>query len=215
MTEDMGLLAVGVAAYLVGSIPFAFLIGRLRGVDLRQVGSGNLGAGNLTQSVGLREGVTAAVLDGLKGLVPVAVCGRLGLSPNLVVASGVGAVIGHNWSIFLRGRGGRGLATSAGVIAAFAPALLVWTGGWAVAGWRLGGGFAGFLGWGLLPLFAFAVGEPAHVVSASAALAGLMAARRIQGNPGRPGGLRPSLHRLIWDTDRDTELDASDEVTVQ
>lgn len=213
MIEDVGFLSVGLAAYLVGSIPFALVIGRLWGVDLRREGTGNIGAGNLTQTVGLRAGILAAALDGLKGAVPVVVCGRLGLSPSLIVASGVGAVVGHNWSVYLRGRGGRGLATSAGAVLVFAPALLVWTGGWAMAGWRLGGGLGGFLGWGLLPIFAYATGEPAHVVSGAVMLAGLMGARRIQGNTGRPGGLRPSVQRLIWDTDR-TTVDTTDEVTV-
>lgn len=214
MDGDVGLIAVAAAGYLVGSVPFAFLIGMARGVDLRRVGSGNPGAGNLTRAVGLGHGVAAAVLDGLKGLVPVVACLRLGLAPELAVMAGIGAVIGHNWSVFLRGRGGRGLATSVGAVLAVAPALLVWTAGWAVAGWRIGGGLAGFVGWGLLPVFAVAMGQPALVVFLTVALALVMAARRIQGNPGRERGLRASVSRLLWDTDREPAADTADEVVV-
>src|SRR5688572_20410793 len=124
-------------AYLLGSIPFAQVLARLNGVDLREVGSGNVGAGNLTRTVG-----APGVLDGLKGLVPVwlALSGGLGVGAAGLV--GVCAVIGHNWSIFMRGRSGRGLATAFGMIVALNPALAVWTTGWAVAGWKIGSGIA-------------------------------------------------------------------------
>ena len=69
-----------VGAYLLGSVPFAQVLARLKGIDLRKVGSGNVGAGNLTSTVGLPWGIAAGVLDGLKGLVPVLICLQAGLS---------------------------------------------------------------------------------------------------------------------------------------
>ena len=100
------------AAYLLGSVPFSQVIARLKGVDLREVGTGNVGAGNLTKNVGLGWGIAAAILDGLKGLIPVWLALRSGLGPGASGLAGVAAVVGHNWSIFMRGRSGRGLATA-------------------------------------------------------------------------------------------------------
>lgn len=198
-------IALPVAAYLIGAVPFALLIGLIAGIDLRQVGSGNIGAGNLTRAVGLRQGLSAAVLDGLKGLVPVLVARQLDVSQAVVVATGVAAVAGHNWSIYLRGRGGRGLATSSGVVAGLAPVLLLWSGAWAVGGWRIGGGLGGFMGWGLLPVFAILVGQPSAVVAGATLLALMMMVRRMQGNVGSERGARAALVRSVWDMDRDPE----------
>src|SRR5690606_22948466 len=83
--------------YLLGAVPFALLIGRMLGIDLRTEGTGNVGAGNLTKLAGLTYGAAAAVLDGLKGLLPVLVARRLGLADGVAAAAGVAAVIGHNW----------------------------------------------------------------------------------------------------------------------
>lgn len=126
------------------------------------------------------------------------------------MSSGVAAVIGPNWSVYLRGRGGRGLATSAGAVVAtsagavvaIAPILMVWTGIWAITGRRIGGGLAGFIGWGMLPVVAVMTNQPAAVGGGAAVLAALMVARRIQGSPGREVEARAALTRAVWDTDR-------------
>ncbi len=205
-------MIIPVGAYLLGAVPFALLLGKLAGVDLRTTGSGNIGAGNLTQTVGIRPGVVAAILDLGKGLAPVMVARSMGLEPGLVIFSGVSAVIGHNWSIFLRGRAGRGLATSAGVVLAMAPILVLWLGGWAMAGWRIGGGRAGFIGWGLVPIFAMTRGLSPPIVLGATALTVLMMGRRIQGNPGRVPGVRAGLRRAVYDTDPVTpELTTADQ----
>lgn len=190
------------AAYLVGSIPFAQVLARVNGVDLRLVGTGNVGAGNLTRSVGRGWGVLAAVLDGLKGLVPVLIA-RFGMGLGLGASGMVGlaAVAGHNWSIFMKGRSGRGLAPAAGLIVALDPFLVIWVGGWALAGWRIGGGFAGFLGWGLLPLTALALGRPPTETIFLVFLSTVLVARRMQGNPGDLPGLASSMRRALYDTD--------------
>jgi glycerol-3-phosphate acyltransferase PlsY len=178
------------------------LIARLKGVDLRQVGSGNIGAGNLTHAVGPQWGLAAGVFDGLKGLVPVLVA-RYVLDMGLAASgmAGLAAVIGHCWSIFVRGRAGRGLATSAGLMFVLDPVLLVWVGGWSLAGWRIGSGFAGFLGWGLLPLVALALSRPGTEILFLVLLATTLMLRRAQGNPGDIEGANQVLRRLLYDRD--------------
>jgi acyl phosphate:glycerol-3-phosphate acyltransferase len=190
-----------VGAYLLGSIPFAQVIGRVRGVDLRQVGSGNVGAGNLTRVAGWPWGLAAGVCDGLKGLFPVLIVQNAGFGKGAAGMVGLMAVIGHNWSLFMRGRSGRGLATAAGMLAALDPVLLVWTTGWSVAGWKIGGGVAGFLGWGLLPIVAATMGRPPTESFVLLALSGVLMARRMQGNPDSPRGVRPAMRRAVFDTD--------------
>lgn len=187
--------------YVLGSIPFAQVLARLKGVDLRTVGSGNVGAGNLTKNVGLPWGIAAGVLDGLKGLVPVLVCMRAGLGPGAAGLVGLAAVVGHNWSAFMRGRSGRGLATAFGLILALHPPLAIWTTGWAIAGWKIGGGFAGFLGWGLLPIVTVALGAPATESLLVLLLVMVLIGRRMQGNPGDDMDMASMMRRAIYDRD--------------
>lgn len=188
-------------AYFLGAVPFAQVMARVRGMDLRNVGSGNVGAGNLTRNAGLLWGGTAAVLDGLKGLFPVLIAGWMGFSAGFAGMAGLAAVVGHNWSVFMRGRSGRGLATSVGVLLWLDPVLLVWTSGWSVAGWKIGGGVAGFLGWGLLPVVSASLGRPATESILFLVLSLVLMSRRMQGNPDSPRGMRPAFRRAIFDTD--------------
>jgi acyl phosphate:glycerol-3-phosphate acyltransferase len=202
MSDSILTLSMPLLGYLLGSIPFALLVGSIAGVDLRRQGTGNVGAGNLTKLAGLRYGLVAAILDGLKGLAPVLVARRLGFTEGVAAAGGVAAVIGHDWSLYLKGRAGRGMATSVGVLVALAPSLLVWTGLWAVIGWWIGGGLGGFVGWALLGPVAKLAGHSTVVVMTVVTLAIIVFLRRAQGRPGDPVGLRWSLLRVVWDTDR-------------
>jgi glycerol-3-phosphate acyltransferase PlsY len=122
-----------VASYLVGAIPTSWLTVKLvRGEDLRTMGSGNLGATNLYRVLGLRYAVPVGVFDLLKGTIPVAVFGpRAGDGPFLPLLLGLTAVAGHVFSVFVRFRGGKGVATGAGVVLGLAPwaflaVLAVW-----------------------------------------------------------------------------------------
>jgi glycerol-3-phosphate acyltransferase PlsY len=110
-----------VSGYVLGSIPFAFLLTRSRGVDLRAVGSRNLGAANVLRTSGVPLGVAVLALDAAKGAASILIA-RL-LSDNLAVAvtSGVAAIIGHIYPVWLRFRGGKGVATAAGVFGMLAP----------------------------------------------------------------------------------------------
>lgn len=114
-----------VLGYVLGSVPFAWLAGRTRGVDLRQHGSGNLGATNAVRVLGARIGGAVYLLDTLKGFVAAFVLPRaLGVAPGGVwaIAFGVAAVAGHVRPVFLRfQRGGKGVATAGGVFFGLAP----------------------------------------------------------------------------------------------
>jgi glycerol-3-phosphate acyltransferase PlsY len=188
-------------AYLLGSIPFAQVIARMKGVDLREVGSGNIGAGNLTRSVGWGWGLTAGLLDSFKGLVPVWLALRSGLGPGAAGLVGIAAVVGHNWSIIMKGRSGRGLATAAGLVVALHPPLIIWVGGWSLAGWKIGSGLAGFLGWGLLPIVSTALGAPFTESIVIMLLSVILVGRRMQGNPGDETDTASMMRRAIYDRD--------------
>src|SRR3982751_6160182 len=111
-------------AYLVGSVPFAYLLARRRGIDLRLVGSGNIGATNVLRSSGVRAAIVAMMLDALKGSVAVLVAERLSAGAGTPVAAGVASVIGHIYPVWLRFRGGKGVGTAAGGVAVLAPLAL-------------------------------------------------------------------------------------------
>jgi glycerol-3-phosphate acyltransferase PlsY len=205
------------AAYVLGSIPFAQVVARAHRVDLRETGTGNVGAGNLTKTVGVGWGLVAGILDGLKGLVPVWLCLRSGLGPGAAGLVGVSAVIGHNWSVFLRGRSGRGLATAFGLIIALHPPLAIWTTGWAIAGWRIGGGVAGFIGWGLLPVVTVALGVSATESLVILLLSTVLMGRRMQGNPTDEMDWSSMTRRAIFDRDLVSEgsAETADDPLVQ
>lgn len=110
-------LFVYLACYFVGAIPFGLIVGKtVKGIDIRDFGSGNIGASNVLRTLGTGWGVTVFVLDLLKGLGPTLLCKAVGMNPWLVLAGAMLAVVGHTLSVFLRFRGGKGVATSLGVI---------------------------------------------------------------------------------------------------
>ena len=114
------------AAYLLGSIPNGLLIARLKGIDLQKVGSGNIGATNVFRCVGKGWGIAAFVLDAVKGFVPAFFFPRLleSAPPWLGLACGIAAVAGHNWPVWLKFKGGKGVSTSAGMLLGIAPAAV-------------------------------------------------------------------------------------------
>ncbi|AWN22943.1 glycerol-3-phosphate acyltransferase [Deinococcus irradiatisoli] len=110
-----------VLAYLVGAIPAAAWIARLKGVDIRTVGSGNSGATNVQRTLGWGPGLAVAFFDIAKGAVAVWLARQLGLLPEWAALVGIMAILGHNFSVFLGFRGGKGVATSFGTIIAIDP----------------------------------------------------------------------------------------------
>ena len=124
----VGLLVI---AYLVGGIPFGYLLARWRGVDLFRIGSGNIGATNTARALGWKFGVLCFALDFLKGASPIWLAGWLGASDTIRVGVAALAFLGHLFPIALRFRGGKGVATGAGTIVVLAPlpaliAVLTW-----------------------------------------------------------------------------------------
>ncbi len=119
-------------SYLLGAIPFGLLFGRVFGsVDVRSVGSGNIGATNVLRAAGKKAAVLTLLADCLKGLVPVALAGWFFADGWIPVLTGVAAVLGHNFPVYLGFRGGKGVATSFGVALAVSPwyglvCLLAW-----------------------------------------------------------------------------------------
>lgn len=113
------------AAYVVGSLPTSYLAGRIAGTDLRQHGSQNLGATNTFRVLGWKYAVPVGLIDVLKGFIPVAFFAPLaGTTQWIPVAIGMTAVLGHVFPIWLKFRGGKGVATGAGVVLALAPGAL-------------------------------------------------------------------------------------------
>lgn len=107
--------------YLAGSVPFAFLLARRVGIDVRRAGSGNVGATNVLRTTGAWRGVTAMSLDVAKGAAAVLLAHTAGAGAGIAAASGAAAVVGHIYPVWLRFHGGKGVAVAAGVFAVLAP----------------------------------------------------------------------------------------------
>jgi len=122
MAVEFTLTVIG--AYLLGAVPAAYLVARwVRGIDLRQYGSGNVGAANVITVVSKRWGIAVIAFDLVKGMVAVYVARWIGLDIGQQAAVGLATIVGHNWSVFLRFSSGRGGLTTAGVAIAVAPWL--------------------------------------------------------------------------------------------
>lgn len=172
------ILITAVFSYLVGSIPTAYLLGKLKGIDLRREGSGNVGATNAFRVLGPLAGAISLLLDIGKGLLVVTVLVRISVdlvSPSevgqavpavgqadwLKILAGISAIAGHNWTVFLKFRGGKGVATSAGVFLGLVPgavglSALLWLGTVALSGYVSLGSMLAALS---LPLFIWLLGK--------------------------------------------------------
>lgn len=124
---DFSILAViAVASYLIGSIPNGLLLGRcFWGIDLRQSGSKNIGATNAFRVIGPWPALGVFLTDAAKGVAGVLLGQYLEGSPQGMLVGGIAAIAGHNWSVFLKFKGGRGVATGLGVIAVLVPKVTV------------------------------------------------------------------------------------------
>jgi len=120
-TTTFALCIVVAAAYLLGSIPTGLLLGKAYGIDVRKEGSGNIGATNLYRTVGRKVGIITLIGDCLKGLLPVVLVSFSALPSEFAAWVGLGAFCGHVFSVFLKFKGGKGVATALGVFLALAP----------------------------------------------------------------------------------------------
>jgi len=112
-------------SYLVGSIPFGLLLGKLAGIDVRKDGSGNIGATNVSRLLGKKVGAVTLALDAGKGLLPMVAAGALGFEQNIVMFCGAAACIGHMFPLYLKFRGGKGVATALGIFLYLSPVALL------------------------------------------------------------------------------------------
>lgn len=170
LLAQAGLLAL---SYLAGGIPTGYLVvRRLKGLDIREHGSGNPGTANVYRVAGAEAGAVTLLVDALKGFLPVLVAHRLHPDrPWFVILCGAAAIIGHDWTMFLGFKGGKGVATSAGVFAALTPQPLALTlmsflgGMWGSGHISMGSLCAAVV----LPVFCLLLGSPFHYTIAALA----------------------------------------------
>lgn len=188
--------------YLAGSIPFSNIIARtVRGVDLRNVGTGTVSGSGLFYEAGFKPLLIGGILDVAKGSVGPLLAGKD--RPDLAAAAGGAAVVGHNWSIFLKGAGGRGISPSMGalVVNGWQGSLIL------LAGVALGrsirltsvGALASYVG--LIPAMRTVAGREKSLAAAAVVIP--MLVKRMAGNAPAPSGARiqTTLTRLIFDQD--------------
>jgi len=176
-------------AYLSGSILFGEVVARLKGVNLREVGSGNVGATNVSRVLGKKFGVLVFFLDMLKGFVPTALALKLyGLESEVIMFVGVGSVMGHMFPIFHRFRGGKGVATAFGVLlsVSFKIALVLLVLWACVLYWKRYVSLASITASALAPLLFLLFGYPPHILLMGVIVAGLIVYRH-----------KPNIERLL------------------
>jgi len=162
ITETMPMLFIAFS-YFLGAIPFGLLFGRLfSGIDVRNMGSGNIGATNVLRASGKKAAALTLIADTLKGLLPVLAARFLFKDDWITTGSGIAAVLGHVFPVYLSFRGGKGVATSYGVILAVAPwtallCLIIWLG--AAYFWRYSS-LAALVSFACYPVITFTVSTP-------------------------------------------------------
>jgi acyl phosphate:glycerol-3-phosphate acyltransferase len=114
-------VALVLLGYLLGSVPTGYLAGRIAGVDVRKVGSKRTGATNTFRVLGWRGFALVLLADLIKGAAPILVARMIGVGPEVETLTGLAAVIGHNWSVYIKFTGGRGVATGLGVLLIMSP----------------------------------------------------------------------------------------------
>lgn len=180
-------------AYLLGSISFGYLAGRLlKGIDIREFGSGSSGTTNILRTLGVGPAVAVLVLDMAKGLGAVCLARLLVGAPLTVMLAGVAVIIGHNWPLYFGFRGGRGIATSIGVMLGISPQviLLALVAGLAVIAATRYVSLGSIIGSLLVPVLMVAFRLPAAYVAFGLAIALLAVYRH-----------RPNIRRLLSGTE--------------
>jgi glycerol-3-phosphate acyltransferase PlsY len=166
-----------IIGYLLGSLPTAYIAGRiLKGRDIRQLGDNNSGAANAFRELGHRAGIIVGFIDAGKGALAVFIAQATHMSPTVVLLTGVAAVIGHNWPVFIGFRGGRGVSTSIGVLLMTVtwPMLILAGPALAVLFWRRNVTAACAVLFAPLSLVGWWVGTPAPLIIYSIGLPALV-----------------------------------------
>lgn len=200
------LLIVG--AYLVGSIPGAYVAGRiLKGIDLREYGSGTVSGSMVYEHVARWAIVPVALFDVGKVLLPTWLVLRLGIGQPMAVVVGFAATIGHIWPLYLRFKGGRGIGGFVAILLVIFPWGVVWILALLAIGWRLGDSAPlALFGLATLPALARLLGGPDIVLPTSVVMVILGLAKRLEANrrplpPPGPERRRVILRRLVLDRD--------------
>jgi glycerol-3-phosphate acyltransferase PlsY len=201
-------LLVIVGGYLLGSVSATYLVGRwLGGKDLRQYGSGSLGGSMVYEHVGRWAVVPVVIFDVLKAAVPAWLVLYLGLGYAVAATAGLAAAVGHNWPIYTRFHGGRGMGTFAGVWLAIFPPGLVWITLLVGVGWRLGDSGPWLLvSLVTMPVLSHFFGGPQVVTATAAAMLLITFLKRVEANrrpfpPPGPERRKIILRRLLLDRD--------------
>ncbi len=202
-----------VGTYLWGAIPSAYLAARyLRGIDIREYGSGNVGAANVFSHIGKRAGWTLGVFDSMgKGALPVFLAAYVfDQSPAVQAGVGLAAIAGHNWSPYIGFTGGRGVATAVGVVFGLFmwPEYLILTVVLGLLGRLLfrESGLWTLVAMILLPVLAYLFNRPPEIIFLTVGIGVLLTAKRVTGNWQRPRGGASSIwrvfaYRVLWDRD--------------
>ncbi|MQF48487.1 hypothetical protein FIM08_01070 [SAR202 cluster bacterium AC-647-N09_OGT_505m] len=202
-------VGVIVVAYLIGSIPMAYIVGRvMKKIDIRHYGSGNVGASNIWIHVGKWAVIPLGAFDVfVKGALPVYLAKELGTSPWIAMTAGLSTVVGHNWSLYLKFTGGRGITVSTGVLLILAwkelAALLVV----GIAGWLVFRSSALWVGIAvaLIPVWSVGFREPLSLTVLCVGLVAILAAKRVLSNRStierRISWRSVFVQRLLYDRD--------------
>jgi len=207
--------AVIVGAYLLGAIPSSYYLGRLKqGIDIRKYGTGNVGISNVATFAGKKAVVPLVLFDiFIKGMLPVVIASGkvLDLGLEVEVGAGAAAIIGHNWPVWLKFAGGRGMATVLGVVAALCWPLVILYGSVAGIGWLLTRSSA--IWWGIaalsMPVWSLILRQPREVTLFALGFLIVTAIKRLTSNRTTPGAapeqqaglLRLAWNRLVFDRD--------------
>lgn len=213
----MSLTGIGfiLAAYLWGGIPTSYLVARYKlGIDIRNYGSGNVGASNALSQIGKVTGILIGTFDCVsKGILPVLLARWLDQSLAIQVAIGLAAIAGHNWSPYLKLTGGRGVATAIGLLVVFGlwPEYLILGVVVGIVGRLLfrDSGFWTFVSLLALPVMAYLFHRPAEIIAMTLAIGALLLAKRLMANGEPPdpgiGRFHVYLYRILWDRDTATK----------
>ena len=207
---DIVLLYIG--SYLLGSIPTAYIIGRLvRGVDIRRFGSGNVGSANLYEHVGKRWVYPVSAFEiFVKGALPILFAISvldIDRSSAYLIGPGLLVLAGNNWSVFLKLQGGRGIAVTGGTLLALSPILAAICAVISIGGWKLtkSSGIWVLVSLTLLPLWAYLVHDNLNLVWYCFGLLGIVVLKRLSANwtpfPGDISRKKVLFNRLLRDRD--------------
>lgn len=188
-----------VLAYLLGAIPFGYVIGKRKGIDIRQYGSGNIGTSNVKRILGKKAAAMTLLGDGLKGLIPVVMARALHVDGWWLVAVALAAIIGHNWPVYLKFKGGKGVTTTYGSFLGIAPVpalltILIWV---IVSKTTKKASIAALSSSVCAPILAFVFGGPLPVVAFALITMALIYLRHIENIKRLIAGKELTLHETI------------------